>query len=87
MREAIRLTEMRGVGHDPRAAEQLRQAKMQLQDAETWVQRNGDRADSLISRARADIDLAVAFEDEARARGEERRVFRQLEMGGMGVVP
>jgi hypothetical protein len=84
IRESMRLAEMKGVGRDPRSAEQLKQAERQIHVAEQWLPKDGFRAQSALARAQADVDLAVALENEAVAQAEDQRVSKLLERQGRG---
>ena len=74
LRETLRLAEIRGVGHDPRSADSLKQARLQMNEGQAWIERDPYRAMSALTCAKADADLAFAFEDESRASAEDRRV-------------
>src|ERR1700742_4519318 len=73
VRESIRLAEMRG-DCDARAVQQLNQARRELRDAHSFAPDHTFCAMSAMNCAQADTELALALEDEARARAEDRRV-------------
>lgn len=77
LRESVRLAEMRGVGRDPRSAEQLGRVRLEVRESQQWLEADPVRAQSSLARARADLELATALEEEGRARAEDRRISRQ----------
>jgi hypothetical protein len=86
VQEAVRLAEMRGI-RDGRAVRQLQQARAELHDSQGLLERDPYRAISELTCAQADTELAVALEDEARARAEDRRVSSNLGSGAQFAPP
>src|SRR5689334_11135072 len=78
LQEYVLSAERHGVGTDPTAARQLQVARNEIQASENKLLHNEPaEALSILQRARADAELAVALENSARERWYNQQLAQQ----------